>query len=111
MMPPLLRTLSLCLIAGLSLLLSACAHQPVRPVYTNSSLPEYWEAEGKAAIRSEKHGGNIYFTAKLAAIQSQQDAVLSQWNALEQVIAAKQPLGPSAGAFRLALASLGTTCQ
>ncbi|MDI1300621.1 MAG: lipoprotein insertase outer membrane protein LolB [bacterium] len=62
MMSPLLRTLSLCLIAGLSLLLSACAHQPVRSVYTNSSLPEYWEAEGKAAIRSEEHGGNIYFT-------------------------------------------------
>lgn len=50
------------LIAGLALLLGACAHQPILPAYTNSNLPEYWEAEGKAAIRSEAHGGNIYFT-------------------------------------------------
>lgn len=54
----LLRTLSLSLL----LLLGACAHRPPQPVYTNSSLPEYWEAEGKAAIRTQERGSNIYFT-------------------------------------------------
>lgn len=54
-----LRPLS---VGALVLLLSACAHQPVQPVYTNIALPEYWEAEGKAALRSEDRGGNIYFT-------------------------------------------------
>lgn len=54
-----LRALSL---AILVLLLSACAHRPVQPVYTNIALPEYWEAEGKAALRTEERGGNVYFT-------------------------------------------------
>jgi len=54
--------LRLSLFCMLALLLSACAHRPPQPVYTNSSLPAYWEAEGKAAIRTKDRGGNIYFT-------------------------------------------------
>jgi outer membrane lipoprotein LolB len=54
-----LRSLSL---GAIALLLSACAQRPVQPVYTNIALPQYWEAEGKAALRTENRGGNIYFT-------------------------------------------------
>lgn len=44
-----------------ALLLAACASRPVA-VWTNPGLPDHWEAEGKAAVRSDKRGGNIYFT-------------------------------------------------
>jgi outer membrane lipoprotein LolB len=44
-----------------SLLLTACASRPVA-VWTNPGLPERWEAEGKAAVRTDKRGGNLYFT-------------------------------------------------
>lgn len=47
---------------ALALVLAACAGRPVQPVYTNPVLPAYWEAEGKAAVRSEKQGTNLYFT-------------------------------------------------
>jgi outer membrane lipoprotein LolB len=54
------RPLSLLLLAG-SLLLSGCASRPTT-VWTNPALPEHWEAEGKAAVRTENRGGNVYFT-------------------------------------------------
>ena len=40
---------------------SACVNRPT-VVWTNPGLPEHWEAEGKAAVRTDKRGGNIYFT-------------------------------------------------
>jgi outer membrane lipoprotein LolB len=52
--------LILAALAG-TLLLTACASRPVA-VWTNPGLPEHWEAEGKAAVRTDKRGGNIYFT-------------------------------------------------
>lgn len=48
------------LLAG-SALLEGCASRPTT-VWTNAALPEVWEAEGKAAVRTETRGGNIYFT-------------------------------------------------
>lgn len=50
------------LILATTLLLSACASRPPQPVYANLSRPEHWEAEGKAAVRTENRGSNIYFT-------------------------------------------------
>lgn len=44
------------------LLLTACASRPPVPVYTNPVLPLYWEAEGKAAVRTQDRGTNLYFT-------------------------------------------------
>lgn len=44
------------------LLLTACASRPPVPVYTNPVLPVYWEAEGKAAVRAQDRGTNLYFT-------------------------------------------------
>lgn len=44
------------------LLLAGCASRAPQPVYTNPVLPAYWEAEGKAAVRSESRGTNLYFT-------------------------------------------------
>lgn len=44
------------------LFLAGCALRPPQPVYTNPVLPAYWEAEGKAAVRSAKQGTNLYFT-------------------------------------------------
>lgn len=54
------RYLSFLLLAG-SLLLSGCASRPTS-VWTNPALPGHWEAEGKAAVRTESRGGNVYFT-------------------------------------------------
>jgi outer membrane lipoprotein LolB len=48
------------LLAG-STLFAGCASRPTT-VWTNPALPEHWEAEGKAAVRTETRGGNIYFT-------------------------------------------------
>lgn len=45
-----------------ALLLAGCATQPPQPVYTNPVLPTRWEAEGKAAVRSQDRGTNLYFT-------------------------------------------------
>lgn len=44
------------------LLLAGCASRAPQPVYTNPVLPAYWEAEGKAAVRGENRGTNLYFT-------------------------------------------------
>lgn len=44
------------------LLLAGCAGRAPQPVYTNPVLPPYWEAEGKAAVRGESRGTNLYFT-------------------------------------------------
>lgn len=52
--------LFLLFLAG-SLLLAGCASRPAT-VWSNPALPAHWEAEGKAAIKTEKRGGNIYFT-------------------------------------------------
>ncbi len=57
----LLARLVLCLLLTGSVLLSGCASRPA-PVWTNPALPERWEAEGKAAVRTANRGGNIYFT-------------------------------------------------
>ncbi|MGH8493011.1 MAG: lipoprotein insertase outer membrane protein LolB [Moraxellaceae bacterium] len=48
------------LFAG-SVLLAGCASRPTT-IWTNPALPERWEAEGKAAVRTQTRGGNIYFT-------------------------------------------------
>lgn len=42
--------------------LVGCASRPPQPVYTNPVLPAHWEAEGKAAVRNDKRGSNLYFT-------------------------------------------------
>jgi outer membrane lipoprotein LolB len=45
------------------LLLSACSvFRTTPPVYTNPDLPQKWEAEGKAALRTANKGIHIYFT-------------------------------------------------
>jgi outer membrane lipoprotein LolB len=45
------------------LMLSACSvFHPAPPVYTNPDLPQKWEAEGKAALRSANRGLHVYFT-------------------------------------------------
>lgn len=51
----------LVLVGAASLFLAACAHRPVA-VWTNPTLPEHWEAEGKAAVRMQDRGTNVYFT-------------------------------------------------
>lgn len=53
--------LRLLLLLGLALGLAACASRPA-PVWTGTSAPSHWEAEGKAALRSGERGGNVYFT-------------------------------------------------
>lgn len=50
------------LAAPLALGLAGCASRPAAPVYTNPVLPQHWEAEGKAAVRNDKRGTNLYFT-------------------------------------------------
>jgi outer membrane lipoprotein LolB len=45
----------------LFLFLGGCVSRPVA-VWTNPGLPNHWEAEGKAAVRTAQRGGNIYFT-------------------------------------------------
>lgn len=57
----LLARLLLSLLLTGSVLLSGCASRPTT-VWNNPALPERWEAEGKAAVRTNTRGGNIYFT-------------------------------------------------
>lgn len=53
---------SLILVTSL-LWLSACSvFRPAPPVYTNPELPQQWEAEGKAALRTANRGVHVYFT-------------------------------------------------
>lgn len=49
------------LFLSFSLFLGGCVTRPIA-VWTNPGLPEHWEAEGKAAVRTAQRGGNIYFT-------------------------------------------------
>ncbi len=56
------RSFALILLLAGTLFLSACASRSPRPVYTNPDLPQRWEAEGKAAVRTPERGANIYFT-------------------------------------------------
>ncbi|MDF3030380.1 MAG: outer rane lipoprotein LolB [Moraxellaceae bacterium] len=60
-MPALLRSWRPAAALVATLLVSACATRPVT-VWTNPALPEHWEAEGKAAVRTADRGTNIYFT-------------------------------------------------
>ncbi len=60
-MTPFLLRLSMPLLLAGSLLLAGCASRPTT-VWTNPALPRHWEAEGKAAVRTQKRGGNLYFT-------------------------------------------------
>ena len=60
-MKTLLSRVLLPLLLAVSTLLAGCASRPVT-VWSNPALPEHWEAEGKAAVRTDKRGGNIYFT-------------------------------------------------
>lgn len=57
----LLSRLLLSLLLTGSVLLAGCASRPTA-VWSNPALPERWEAEGKAAIKTQSRGGNIYFT-------------------------------------------------
>jgi outer membrane lipoprotein LolB len=49
------------LTALLFLLLAACASHPPRPS-SSQTMPGYWEAEGRAAVRAGEKGGSLYFT-------------------------------------------------
>lgn len=60
-MPVLARLRRIAALGAASLVLAACASRPVT-VYTNPTLPEHWEAEGKAAVRGKDRGTNVYFT-------------------------------------------------
>lgn len=56
-----LRSLLMLLtVAGVAML-AGCASRPTA-VYTSPTLPERWEAEGKAAVRLQDKGSNVYFT-------------------------------------------------
>lgn len=51
------------LLATAVLWLAGCSvFRPAPPVYTNPELPQRWEAEGKAALRTANRGAHVYFT-------------------------------------------------